>query len=184
MLTGALGPTRETLWFLMCPTCLASHPAHQRLEGIGIEDTIDRRDLDAAMYESGANLPGHVAGCGLCVDEALLRGTRSRGEIDPFVVYERTLWPIHRPQIEELREHMARAVSLERSSVAIRPSVDVFPGTLREPTSISVCGLLDSGAQSRVVDAARAFLVGREHDQARVVFLRIRDEVLRVERLP
>lgn len=78
MRTGSLGPTRSTLWFLMCPACLDSHPAHQVLEGIRVEDLIERRDLDDAMDDSAANLPEHVAACGMCVDEALLAGTRAR----------------------------------------------------------------------------------------------------------
>jgi hypothetical protein len=170
-----LGPTRSTLCFLMCPACLAAHPAHQVLEGIRIEDIIERRDLDDAMDESAANLPGHVAACGMCVDEALIAGARVRGEPDPFTVYERSLWPIHRAALEELREHlMVHFASLQTTRPSSVAWFDVSPGSLREPTLTSVHGLLDHDAQSRVVGAVPTFLAGRERDQARVVFFEVR----------
>jgi hypothetical protein len=105
----------------------------------------------------------------MCFDDALLAGTRARGEPDPFEVYDRTLWPIDVAELEELRRHLLARFELPLGYDG-RPALYVIGGSRRAPTEVAVHGLHDIAEQTRVVEAVRDFFSGREPPQARVSF--------------
>lgn len=167
---GVLGPVHRTPLFSLCDACFRGLPFLASIENVTLDELRDRPELQSTVAEASAYFGQSVhALCSMCFDDALLAGTRSRGEPDPFEVYDRTLWPIHRAELEELRRHLLARFELPAGRDG-QPALDVIGGSRRAPTRVEVHGLHDVAEQTRVVEAVRDFFKGRERPQARVVF--------------
>ena len=99
--------------------------------------------------------------CSMCVDAARIHGARTRGEPDPFVVYERSLWPID-SKLGELR-------ALLRSRFTF-PAMQVAAGSFRNPVRVEVYGILDASTQDEITALVKTFFEGLTRNQAKLTF--------------
>jgi hypothetical protein len=97
----------------------------------------------------------------MCVDAARIHGARTRGEPDPFVVYERSLWPID-SKLGELR-------ALLRSRFTF-PAMQVAAGSFRNPVRVEVYGILDASTQDEITECVKTFVAALTRNQAKLTF--------------
>lgn len=167
---GVLGPVHSTPYFSLCEACFHGLPSLRSIENVTMDELRDSPELQSTAAEASALFRKRIHPlCGMCFDDALLAGTRARGEPDPFEVYDRTLWPIHHAELEELRRHLLALLELPAGHDG-QPALYVIGGSRRAPTQIEVHGMHEIVEQTRVIEAVRAFFRGRERPQARVVF--------------
>jgi hypothetical protein len=99
--------------------------------------------------------------CAMCVDAARIHGARTRGEPDPFFVYEHALWPID-SKLSELR-------ALLRSRFTF-PAMQVAAGSFRSPVCIEVYGILDATTQDAITECVKSFFAALTRNQAKLTF--------------
>jgi hypothetical protein len=122
--------------------------------------------------DESTDLPHH-ARCSMCFDLARVRRARAFGEADPFFVYERTLWPIDRDELDELRGLLLRSFTFPVSAMSDtqQPACWVVAGSYARPTTITVYGIVDTATQDALAALVRRFFDGRTRNQAKVVFV-------------
>jgi hypothetical protein len=151
--SGALEPTRSFELFELCDACF-----------IGATSAPPTIDIET--------LP-HEAFCSMCFDRARVRYARSRGLADPFFVYEHTLWPIHRDELDELKNTLLSHFRFPQCAMSDRalPALFVTGGSYRRPTSITAYGVLDAATQDEITAVVQGFFEKRTRFQRALVFV-------------
>ena len=154
---GLLYPSHSCLsLFVLCAPCMKAHPELAPLEGRELELGSPAFDLASRAFE-------YEPCCKMCVDAARIRGARTRREPDPFVVYERSLWPID-SKLSELRALLPSRFTF--------PAMQVRAGSFRQPVIIEVYGILATSTQDAITALVKTFFEGLTRNQAKLVFLK------------
>ena len=152
---GLLHPSHSCLsLFVLCAPCMKAHPELAPLEGREL-------DLRSPAFGLASRAFEHEPRCRMCVDAARIHGARTRGEPDPFVVYERSLWPID-SKLSELRASLL--------SRFMFPAMQVSAGSFRRPVSIEVYGILDASTQDAITECVKTFFAALTRNQAQLTF--------------
>jgi hypothetical protein len=169
---GVLDRTHATPLMQVCSACMKAHPEFALLKGLDLfdaamEDPALGPAVDA-MWEFRTK-----AQCGMCVDAARIHGARRRGEPDPFVVYERSLWPIDSKLVNQLRASLLSRFTFPISAMSGRTSessLSVLAGSFRDPVRVEVYGILDASTQDEITALVKTFFEGLTRNQAKLTF--------------
>jgi hypothetical protein len=152
---------------------LCAHAADQVERGL-LEPTHIASSLECcdACFRSGQPVEEEAC-CAMCVDAARIHGARTRGEPDPFVVYEHALWPIDRELLSELRASLLSRFTFPisgMSSYEPHPALYVVEGSFRSPVCIEAYGILEVTTQDAITALVKTFFAALTRNQAQLTF--------------